>query len=236
MPNPPKRILVLQHTEQEHLGAISLVLKNAGVGYESIRCDRGELIPRTPEGYHGLIVLGGPQGVYEETQFPFLRKEKTLVREAIDRSVPIFGVCLGSQIVAEALGSKVYPSGIFEVGWRPVTIAPEVGEDPVLQGLPPDLMVLHWHGDIFELPEGAKPVGKSNLTEVQGFSWRGKVYGLVFHLEMTLTQLKRMVVDFESDLKRGGVTGDNILAQAPDYLAVTHELCGTVFGRWSQLL
>ncbi|MYD35413.1 MAG: hypothetical protein F4X20_00075, partial [Dehalococcoidia bacterium] len=103
-PNPALRILVLQHADPEHPGLIADAVHAVGGTMETIRGDLGQSIPATIDGYAGLIIMGGPQSVYEEEKFPYLRAEKQLAREAIDNNIPLIGVCLGSQIIADVLG------------------------------------------------------------------------------------------------------------------------------------
>jgi GMP synthase (glutamine-hydrolysing) len=231
-----KKVLVIQHTKHEHLGLIAETLDQEQVKYMYVRPDQGQSIPTTLDGYNGLIVMGGPQGVYQEDIYPFLRPEKALLRQAIQTRVPILGVCLGSQLLAETLGSRVYPGGSFELGWKEVTLSAEAKEDHVLGHLPNVIIPLHWHSDSFDLPEGATPIGASDMSPVQGFSWKGKVYGLLFHLEMTLEQISAMVVDFHDDLNRSKMRTSEIISAASDRLAALREPGIEVFRRWTTLL
>jgi GMP synthase (glutamine-hydrolysing) len=231
-----RRILVLQHAEPEHLGRIADALSDACVEYTYLRADLGHPIPSTLDGYQGLIVMGGPQSVYEEERYPFLGPEKALVRHAVLMKRPVLGVCLGSQLIAEVLGSRVYPGAAPELGWKEVRISAEAALDPILGHLPPALTPLHWHGDIYDLPDGATPLGSSELAPVQGFSWKQQVYGLLFHLEMTLQQLIDMTAEFPDDLTRAGTTRDALLADSSDKFAALAEISLEVFRRWTTLL
>jgi GMP synthase-like glutamine amidotransferase len=231
-----RRVLVLQHAEAEHLGRIAEALRTEGVEYQSIRADLGEPIPTRLNGFNGLILMGGPQGVYEEARFPFLKGEKLLTEQAVNARLPVLGVCLGSQILAEVLGSKVRPGGSFEVGWRDVAIASECTDDPVLGDLPSILTPLHWHGDVYDLPREAKPIGSSSMTPVQGFVLNGRFYGLLFHLETTLDQLTAMVQGFPDDVRRGGMTANLLMNSASDHLEALVEPGSQVFGRWAALV
>lgn len=229
-------VLVVQHAEAEHLGRIAEALTTEGVDYQSIRADLGEPIPTRLNGFSGLILMGGPQGVYEDARFPFLKSEKSLTQQAINENLPILGVCLGSQILAEVLGSKVRPSGSFEVGWRDVKLASECANDPVLGSLPSMLRPLHWHGDAYDLPPGSKAIGFSSMTPVQGFFLSGKFYGLLFHLEMTLAQLTAMVDGFPDELLRGGITPGMVMKTAGEHLAALREPGLQMFRQWAALV
>lgn len=236
MPSNTRRILVLQHAEPEHLGRIAEALMHEGVDYTYLRPDLGQPIPAKLDGYQGLVVMGGPQSVYKENLFPFLRAEKALTRHAVETNRPVLGVCLGSQILAEVLGSRVQPSGAFELGWKKVTLSVEVADDPVLGHLPRAITPLHWHGDVYDLPPGAKPIGSSELTPVQGFAWKERFYGLLFHLETTLKQVSAMVEVFQSDVLRSGMTPAALLAEAPDRVEALRKRSLEVFRRWAALV
>jgi GMP synthase (glutamine-hydrolysing) len=226
----------LQHSNVEHLGRIAKALTQENVEYTYIRPDLGQPVPATLDGYHGLVVMGGPQSVYEEDQFPFLKAEKSLTRDAVATNRPVLGVCLGSQILAAVLGSRVYAGKMFELGWKNVTISPEATDDPVLKHLPREITPLHWHGDVYDLPPGAKCVGSSQLTPVQGFVCSQRFYGFLFHLEAELEQIAAMVATFPDDVRRGSATQSALLAEAPERVAALRDLGLEVFRRWAALL
>lgn len=231
-----KRILVLQHAEIENLGIISDILIQLGFEYKYLRADLGQPIPLTLDGYQGLILMGGPQSVYEENYYQYLKSEKILVNHAIENDFPILGICLGSQLLAEALGSRVYPGNAFELGWKRVTLSSEMANDPVLGHLPEIITPLHWHGDIYDLPVGATPIGSSELTAVQGFVWKQKIYAILFHFEMSFPQIMAMVKAFPDDLKRSGITRDMVIAQTTKHLNVLHTHALETFRRWAVLV
>ena len=128
-----------------------------------------------------LVILGGPMGVYEEDVFPWLKKEKAFIKETIDAGKKVLGICLGSQLIAELLGAKVYPHHLKEIGWWPVQ---KVQEHALTLELPYELTVFHWHGDTFDLPEGAVQLFRSAGCEQQGFVYGTQVAGVQFHMEV----------------------------------------------------
>jgi len=231
-----KRVLVVQHAEPENLGRIAEAVTGEHLEYACIRPDLGQPIPSNLNGYGGLILMGGPQSVYQEDQFPYLRAEKALTAHAITSDRPVLGICLGSQILAEVLGSRVQPGRAFELGWKKVTLSPRVADDPVLGRTSDVLMPLHWHGDVYDLPPGSEPVGSSELTPVQGFAFRKRFYGILFHLETTLNQLVAMVKAFPEDVSRAGLTAEALLVEAPARLAALREPGLEVFRRWASLI
>src|SRR5260221_4209270 len=150
-----RHILVLQHADDEHLGTIDEIMRDERVSYDTIRPDIGEQVPEVLNDYHGLIIMGGPQSACEEDKHPFLKKEKQLTRDAIAKNRPIFGVCLGSQVLAESLGGRVYRSAKYEIGWRPVNLSSEIKHDHLLGHLPVMISPLHCIDDAFEVTLGA---------------------------------------------------------------------------------
>jgi GMP synthase (glutamine-hydrolysing) len=230
------RVLVLQHAEPEHLGLIAQALEEAEIGYECLRTDQGGPVPATLDGYQGLVIMGGPQSVYEEDAFPYLKAEKTLARRAIAAGLPALGVCLGSQILAEVLGAEVRPSSTFELGWRPVTLSSEARRDPVLGCLPERVTALHWHGDVYDLPPGTRSIGSSDMTPVQGFVAGANVYGLLFHLEAAEEQVWAMAQTFPQDVVRGGLRVEELLAQTQVHAPALRKHALAVFRAWAGLV
>jgi GMP synthase (glutamine-hydrolysing) len=231
-----KRVLVLRHAEPEHLGSIAQALTQEGIAYTYLRPDHGEMIPSNLDGFSGLILMGGPHSLCEQDQFPFLNAEKSLARNAISTNRPVLGVCLGSQILSEVLGSRVYPGRVFELGWKKVTMSMEAAEDPVLGHLPTEIIPLHWHGDVYDLPLGSKPIGSSEMTPVQGFVSGQRFYGILFHLEAEFEQVTAMVAAFPEDVLRGGVTPAALVAEAPERVQALQKTGMEVFRRWALLV
>ncbi len=145
----------------------------------------GHPIPKRALDYAAIIALGGPMGVYEADQYPWLGELFALLRQAVEEQVPTLGICLGSQALAAALGAEVRPTGKQEIGWYPITLGPAGEVDPLLSMLPSPLDVFHWHGDRWELPEGAVLLASSERCDHQAFRVGDKAWGLQFHMEVT---------------------------------------------------
>jgi len=131
--------------------------------------------------YDVLLIMGGPMGAYDEDIFPWLKKEKIYIKEAIDLNKKVIGICLGCQLLAAAMGSKVYPHEEKEIGFFPVK---KVGSHPVFYNFPESIIVFHWHGDTFDLPKNAQLIFSSDVCANQAFICNNNVLGLQFHLEI----------------------------------------------------
>ncbi len=146
-----------------------------------------------PDKIDWLIVMGGPMGVYDEAIHPWLTKEKIFIRQMIEKSKTVLGICLGSQIIAEVLGAKVFPNKQKEIGWFDISITEDGKTLPILSGFKNIFPIFHWHGDIFDLPEGSKRLFHSNITPNQAFLYKENVLGLQFHFEVIRESLQAMV-------------------------------------------
>ena len=235
--NPaPKRVLVLQHADPEHPGLILEALRNVGAQVKTIRTDLAQPAPPSLDAYAGLIIMGGPQSVYEEDKYPYLRAEKQLARQAIDNNIPLLGVCLGSQVIADVLGSEVHPGPAPEIGWKPVRRSEQAANNPILSALPETFTPLHWHGDIYDLPKSATPIASSEMTATQGFTYNQNVYALLFHLEMTEQQITEMAAQFPEDIRRANLEPATLLSQTPANAAALKPIATKIFTRWAALL
>lgn len=229
-------VYVLQHIRWEPAGAIEAALAAAGVAVHYVRSGDGEAVPETLDEAAGLVVMGGPMGVYEQDRYPYLRRELRLIERTLAEGKPILGVCLGSQLLAAALGAPVRPGARKEVGWHPVTLTEEGRTDPLLAGVPPSFTPLHWHGDVFDPPAGAVRLASSALTETQAFRFGPSAYGFLFHLEVTPAIVRDWAAHFTADLAEVGSDGDALLAEARKRLPPLEGLAARVYGAWAERL
>ncbi|MGH9405386.1 MAG: type 1 glutamine amidotransferase, partial [Terriglobia bacterium] len=167
-------------------------------------------------------------------QFPFLRRELSLIEDALRREKPILGVCLGSQLLASALGSSVRKGRQKEIGWYEVALVE--GCDALCEGLGHSLTAYHWHGDVFDVPPGSVRLASSRLTDCQAFRYGKNVYGFLFHMEITPAILRGMTAQFADELRVAGLERDRILGQADEYLPPLEAAGRKVFHRWAALL
>jgi GMP synthase-like glutamine amidotransferase len=176
--------VAIQHVPFEGPGLIVEAAAASNVELRACHVYRGEPLPSVTE-IGGLVVMGGPMGVGDAAQHPYLKEETELIAAAVDAGRPVLGVCLGAQLLAHALGANVDRGEEPEIGMGTVTRTPEGRQDPVFGGLASDAIpVMHWHQDTFELPGGAEWLARSELYAHQAFRAGRCAYGLQFHVEV----------------------------------------------------
>ena len=194
-----KTVLALRHVAFEDLGSFAPVLVERGYVLRFLDAGYDDLAQVDPLADDLLVVLGGPIGVYEDKAYPFIRDELKLLRTRLDAGRAVLGICLGCQLLAQALGGKVYPGRHKEIGWAPLTLT-AAGLDGPLAALADGTPVLHWHGDTFDLPVGAVLLASTNAYPHQAFAWGQCVLGLQFHLETTARGLERWFIGHASEI------------------------------------
>lgn len=181
----------LQHVPFEGLGCMEQHFRARGHELTSTHLYLGQGLPQVGT-IDWLVVMGGPMGVYEYEKYPWLKREKLYIREAIFSGRVLLGVCLGAQLIADALGAGVRANGSREIGWFPVKVDHQAA--PILKGaLPGRIEAFHWHGDTFDIPEGAVAFASSEACSNQGFILGTKVVGLQFHLETTMFSARSLI-------------------------------------------
>ena len=180
------RVLVFQHIACEHPGIFRNFLKADGITYDAVELDEGEKIPALDR-YDALWVMGGPMDTWEEDQHPWLIEEKAAIRDAVmTRRMPYFGLCLGHQLLAAALGGEVGRMATSEVGLMRVDLTPAGLADPLMAGLATHQTVLQWHGaEVKTLPASATVLASSPLCKVQAMLVGAHAYSLQYHVELT---------------------------------------------------
>ncbi len=190
------KILCLKHIEFEGPGTFALWALARGHELEVIAVYQNQPLPAA-ETFDALLVMGGPMNIHEDAIYPWLAKEKSYIRDAIAADKHVIGVCLGAQLIAHALGANVSKGADKEIGW--FSIRPSAN-CPNSLPLPDELRVLHWHGDTFEIPQGAQLIASSDAFENQGFLYKERVLALQYHLEMTPQSLELLIAACRNEL------------------------------------
>jgi GMP synthase-like glutamine amidotransferase len=180
------RVLVFQHIDVEHPGVFRDFLAADGIAWDAVRFDAGDPVPMLDR-YDALFAMGGPMDAWEEDKYPWLKREKKAIREAVaERRMPFLGVCLGAQLLADALGGKVGPMAEPEVGVMDVELSVAGRLDPLFAGLGPVCTCLQWHGaEVKKPPKDADVLASSPACPVQAFRVGRKAYALQYHVEPT---------------------------------------------------
>jgi GMP synthase (glutamine-hydrolysing) len=196
------RLHALQHVPFEGLGHIRSWAKSAGAAITATRFHQGQALPEM-EAFELLIVMGGPMSTHETKRYPWLTRETQFIRNAIDDGKAVLGICLGAQLIANALEARVYPNEHPEIGWFDIERTEAAARQSIGNCLPSRMKVLHWHGDTFDLPTGALRIARSPACLNQGFVFGDRVVGLQFHLETTPDSLQALIANGSEDLRPG---------------------------------
>lgn len=231
-----KMVYALQHVATEPMGIIADALTGRDISAHSIRPFAGERVPKSMGEAAGLVVMGGPMGVHEQAEYPFLSDEIRLIKSALEQEKPVLGVCLGSQLLASALGARVRKGSQKEIGWHAVTLTEAAPRDALWQAVASPFTAYHWHGDVFDLPHGAESLAASALTDCQAYRYSRNVYGFLFHMEATPQIVTDMVAAFAGELREESIEAHAILAGIGDHLPRLAGIGGIVFGRWAELI
>ena len=201
------------HVAIEGLGEIAAWASRKGHTLSSTHFYRGELPPASLDGIDWLVVMGGPMNIYEHRNHPWLTTEKAFIADAIAQNKRLLGICLGSQLIADALGARVYQNPQIEIGWFPVQVHAEAASHPAFAQFPPQFTPLHWHGDTFSLPPGATLAASSAACRHQAFAKGSRIVGLQFHLEVGANHVAAFL-EHEGDLGHGPFIQDKAAIQS----------------------
>jgi GMP synthase (glutamine-hydrolysing) len=222
------RVVIVQHEPGEGAGTLAALFPGARL----VRTFAGDSVPREAD---ALVVLGGGMGAYEADRLQHLQDEIDLLRSCVDRGRPVLGICLGSQLLAKALGAEVARAPVKEIGFYRVRLTDDARSDPLFAAAPPDFVAFHWHGDAFTLPAGAVPLASSTLTPLQAYRFGSRAWGVQFHLEVDEEVLAAMMTG-EQELLEAGVDPALLRLQAARELPRLRAIASAVFARFAALL
>jgi GMP synthase (glutamine-hydrolysing) len=237
-----KRAIVLQHTATEGPDRVGTLLTERGIHHETIAFHADAPVPDIIGRDQMVIVMGGPMGVGDagRAEYPFLAPEIALLRKLLARDAPILGICLGSQLLAAAAGARVYPNlrpgpdgkpiAAREVGWGPIDLHNVT--EPALAGLPAQPIVLHWHGDTYDLPPGAVHLASTPTCRHQAYRVGARAFGLQFHVELERESIATWVRE-DADYVSGALGPDGgarILADTDRYFAAARPIWDRLLG------
>ncbi len=234
-----RKLLVCQHVPHEILGTLNPLLKNAGFRIRYVNFGRHPDAGPSLEGYHGLVVLGGPMSVNEVDRHPHLTTEMKLIEQAIKKELPVLGICLGAQLIARTLGATVKKNHETEIGWYDVSVTRAGNKDSLLGQFRETEKIFQWHGDTFDIPRGAVHLATSPICPNQAFRLQSNVYGLQFHLEVDEAMIERWlrvpVNEKEIQSLGGKIDPQKIRSETRRYIERLHQLSDLAFGEFINL-
>jgi GMP synthase (glutamine-hydrolysing) len=233
------KLLVFQHVAFEILGTLNPLLRDEGFRIRYVNFGRHPHARPSLEGYHGLVVLGGPMSVHDTDEHPHLRTEIGVIQDAIDTGIPVLGICLGAQLIAAALGATVTRNPEPEIGWYDVTPTREARGDALLRHFRSSEKLFQWHSDACEIPRGAVHLASSRSCVHQAFRYGTNVYGLQFHLEVDEPLVERWlrvpIHRRELEALRGPDGAEQIRRATPLYIERTKRLSDRTFRGFVEL-
>ena len=233
------KLLVLQHVAHELLGTLNPLLKRAGFRIRYVNFARHPAAQPSLNGYDGLIVLGGPMSVNDAARLPHLTTELRLIEDAIQRDLPILGICLGAQLIAKTLGAHVYPNREKEIGWYDLSPTEHAGADRLLLALEKTEKIFQWHGETFDIPRSTSRLAFSTLCDNQAFRYGQKVYGFQFHMEVDEPMIHRWLRVPENQREIAALRGDHHIEQIYDdtaqHMARLSDISERVFKAFIEL-
>ena len=226
------KILVFQHAASEHPGSFRDVMKARGFAMQTVELDEGEAIPPL-QGFDVLLVMGGPQDVWQTGKHPWLLDEMAAIKSWVEAGRPYLGVCLGHQLLAQALGGEAGRMTSPEVGMGRVEIVP----DQIFDGLPSLWPCLQWHGaEVKRVPEGAVRLASSSACAIQAQRWGNCAYGLQFHVELTRTTTSEWgnLPEYKKALERVRGPGalEVLAAEVEEQFAGLYDAAQTIFSNF----
>lgn len=194
-----RKVIIFQHVAHKILGTLNPTLKERKLNIRYVNFERTPEERPNIQKYDALIVLGGNMGVYEADRYRHIKVEMELIEAALKKDIPILGICLGAQLIANVLGAPVRKHSVREIGWQDVFLTDQGAKDPLFTHFSPTEKLFQFHGDTFDIPHSAVHLARSSLCQSQAFRYEDKVYGLQFHLEVDAPMISRWL-SYETNL------------------------------------
>jgi GMP synthase (glutamine-hydrolysing) len=234
------KLLVCQHVAWEPLGTLDRKLRSSGFRIRYVNFGRDPHAKPDLDGYGGLVILGGPMNVDDVGRHPHLATEVELVQKAIDRRIPVLGICLGAQLIAKALGAAVRLADRMEIGWHDIALTEAGRADPVLGHVGTPTRLFQWHEDVFDLPPGATHLATSERCAYQAFRYGADVYAFQFHLEVDEPLIDRWL-GVPTHLRQieslgGELDANRIRRETRERIAMHHEIADRALGEVVRIL
>ncbi|MET3105796.1 GMP synthase-like glutamine amidotransferase [Oxalobacteraceae bacterium GrIS 2.11] len=235
-----KPVLIIQQVLHDTPDYFADFLNEQQIPYEIRRMHDGDLPPATIAGYSGYCMLGGYMSVNDEDNYPFLRQEKALVREAMELDIPVIGHCLGGQLMSTALGGTVSPAHLAEIGWSSIQVA---DDDEALAwfGGHRTVEFFQWHNETFSIPYNARLIASTAHCRNQAFIIDGKHIGMQFHCEVNQTKVQHWAVSEKDDIDAlrdlpSVQSSDYIVTTLSEHIPHSNALARCIYARWIQSL
>jgi GMP synthase (glutamine-hydrolysing) len=224
------KILSVQNIRCETLGLLEQMFVHDGYHVEKVNT-QNDPVPTSPLGYDSIVILGGPVSVYDD--LPYLQKEQELIRNAMKNDTPVLGICLGSQLIAQAAGGRVYKGKKKEIGWYNVYLTPASSNDIFRGFTDKTIRIFQWHGDTYDLPANAKILAYSDLYP-QAFRI-GSAVGIQFHFEVDEPLIQTWMKEYSAELIAEKIKPESILP-APCELEELAARCRHIYNNFSRVL
>ena len=228
-----KPVAIFRHAPTEGPGYFATFLSQHGIPWVLVKIDQGQPLPQQAEDYSGLVFMGGPMSVNDD--LPWIPQALDLIRQAVERDIPVLGHCLGGQLMAKALGGEVRNSPVKEIGWGEVKVEDNPAAGEWLGNSPKSFLSFHWHGETFTLPLGAERILSGPWCENQAFA-RGKHLGLQCHVEMTPELIRSWcgtgAREIASNLGPSVQTAQAMQEDLENRVSQLHRIADKLYSRW----
>ncbi|CAM2181224.1 GMP synthase (glutamine-hydrolysing) [Paraburkholderia sacchari] len=227
-----REVLAIRHVYFEDLGSFERVLGDRGRPVRYVDVGFARVGALNPMSASLMVILGGPINACDDARYPTLAPIAGLIEKRIAAGLPTLGICLGAQLIARVLGARVYASGHQEIGWTPLTLTDAGHASPLRHVDGTATSMLHWHGDTFDLPQGATRLASTPLCENQAFSWGSHVLGLQCHPEVRADRFEPWLIGNAAEIDAAGIDVNLLRAQTAQHGPTLEAQASRMFGEW----